>query len=311
MKDSYKEVDRMYDVLCDEHHLFQMLSRFGIPLGFGEKNVREVCKESNVDVTTFLAVANYVKVGPEVASYYVDKVSAAALTDYLKRAHSYFLDFQLPDIRRRLVSSINCSDANEVAFLILQFFDEFMRDVRHHMEAENNKMFKSVDRLLQGGSISDTQFLQFARSNENFNHKLQELKNLIIKYYKGDGPNELLNMVLFDLFNCEEDLQLHRGVENDLFLPAVELLMERTKGQPLQKNENDEALSEREREIVICIARGMSNKDVADKLFISVNTVLTHRKNIFRKLDIHSISGLTIYAVVNGLITLDEIRDRK
>ncbi|MBB3702316.1 response regulator transcription factor [Alloprevotella rava] len=311
MKDSYKEADRMYDVLCDEHHLFQMLSRFGIPLGFGEKNVREVCKESNVDVTTFLAVANYVKVGPEVASYYVDKVSAAALTDYLKRAHSYFLDFQLPDIRRRLVSSINCSDANEVAFLILQFFDEFMRDVRHHMEAENNKMFKSVDRLLQGGSISDTQFLQFARSNENFNHKLQELKNLIIKYYKGDGPNELLNMVLFDLFNCEEDLQLHRGVENDLFLPAVELLMERTKGQPIQKNENDEALSEREREIVICIARGMSNKDVADKLFISVNTVLTHRKNIFRKLDIHSISGLTIYAVVNGLITLDEIRDRK
>ena len=301
----------MYDVLCDEHHLFQMLSRFGIPLGFGEKNVREVCKESNVDVTTFLAVANYVKVGPEVASYYVDKVSAAALTDYLKRAHSYFLDFQLPDIRRRLVSSINCSDANEVAFLILQFFDEFMRDVRHHMEAENKKMFRSVDQLLQGGSIPDTQFLQFAHSNESFNHKLQELKNLIIKYYKGDGPNELLNMVLFDLFNCEEDLQLHRGVENDLFLPAVELLMERTKGQPLQKNENDESLSEREREIVICIARGMSNKDVADKLFISINTVLTHRKNIFRKLDIHSISGLTIYAVVNGLITLDEIRDRK
>ena len=301
----------MYDVLCDEHHLFQMLSRFGIPLGFGEKNVREVCKESNVDVTTFLAVANYVKVGPEVASYYVDKVSAAALTDYLKRAHSYFLDFQLPDIRRRLVSSINCSDANEVAFLILQFFDEFMRDVRHHMEAENKKMFRSVDQLLQGGSISDTQFLQFAHSNESFNHKLQELKNLIIKYYKGDGPNELLNTVLFDLFNCEEALQLHRGVENDLFLPAVELLMERTKGQPLQKNENDESLSEREREIVICIARGMSNKDVADKLFISINTVLTHRKNIFRKLDIHSISGLTIYAVVNGLITLDEIRDRK
>ena len=301
----------MYDVLCDEHHLFQMLSRFGIPLGFGEKNVREVCKESNVNVTTFLAVANYVKVGPEVASYYVDKVSAAALTDYLKRAHSYFLDFQLPDIRRRLVSSINCSDANEVAFLILQFFDEFMRDVRHHMEAENKKMFRSVDQLLQGGSISDTQFLQFAHSNESFNHKLQELKNLIIKYYKGDGPNELLNTVLFDLFNCEEDLQLHRGVENDLFLPAVELLMERTKGQPLQKNENDESLSEREREIVICIARGMSNKDVADKLFISINTVLTHRKNIFRKLDIHSISGLTIYAVVNGLITLDEIRDRK
>lgn len=311
MKTSYKETDRMYDVLCNEHHLFQMLSRFGIPLGFGEKNVREVCKESNVDVTTFLAVANYIKVGPEVASYYVDKISPAALTEYLKRAHSYFLDFQLPDIRRRLVSAIDCSGANEAAFLILKFFDEYAHDVRYHMETENKKMFKSVDKLLEGIPIPDFQILQFARDNESFNRKLQELKNLIIKYYKGDGPNELLNMVLFDLFNCEQDLLQHCGVENDLFLPAVELLEERTKGNPAPKEEPEDMLSEREREIVACIARGMSNRDVADKLFISVNTVLTHRKNIFRKLDIHTISGLTIYAVVNGLITLDDVKGRK
>ena len=52
----------------------------------------------------------------------------------------------------------------------------------------------------------------------------------------------------------------------------------------------------------------MTNKEVAEKLFISVNTVLTHRKNISRKLNIHSVSGLTIYAIVNRLVNLDEVR---
>ena len=51
----------------------------------------------------------------------------------------------------------------------------------------------------------------------------------------------------------------------------------------------------------------MTNKEVAEKLFISINTVLTHRKNISRKLDIHSVSGLTIYAIVNQLVNIEEI----
>lgn len=66
-------------------------------------------------------------------------------------------------------------------------------------------------------------------------------------------------------------------------------------------------LSEREREIVGCIVRGMTNKEIAENLFISVNTVLTHRKNISRKLNIHSVSGLTIYAIVNKLVNVGDI----
>ena len=51
----------------------------------------------------------------------------------------------------------------------------------------------------------------------------------------------------------------------------------------------------------------MTNKEVAAQLFISVNTVLTHRKNISRKLGIHSVSGLTIYAIVNQIVKVEEI----
>ena len=66
-------------------------------------------------------------------------------------------------------------------------------------------------------------------------------------------------------------------------------------------------LSDREKDIVVQVAKGLSNKEIADALFISVNTVMTHRRNISRKLQIHSPAALTIYALVNGLVNLDEI----
>lgn len=75
------------------------------------------------------------------------------------------------------------------------------------------------------------------------------------------------------------------------------------------REERQEPLSVREREIVVCIVRGMSNKQIAETLCISTHTVITHRRNIVAKLQIHSPAGLTIYAIVNKLVDLSEIRD--
>ena len=76
------------------------------------------------------------------------------------------------------------------------------------------------------------------------------------------------------------------------------------------KEKDKEELSVREKEVLACAVKGMTNKEIAENLFISLNTVLTHRKNISRKLNIHSISGLTIYAIVNKLVNLDEVKTK-
>lgn len=68
-------------------------------------------------------------------------------------------------------------------------------------------------------------------------------------------------------------------------------------------------LSLREKEIIVCVVKGMTNKQIADTLCISAHTVMTHRRNIAAKLSIHSTAGLTIYAIVNKLIELDQIKD--
>ena len=72
--------------------------------------------------------------------------------------------------------------------------------------------------------------------------------------------------------------------------------------------ENQDALSQRGKEIVIWVVKGMTNKEIAEKLFLSIHTVITHRRNISKKLQIHSAAGLTIYAIVNKLVTLNDVK---
>ena len=75
-----------------------------------------------------------------------------------------------------------------------------------------------------------------------------------------------------------------------------------------EEESEQEALSQREKEIICCVVRGMTNKETAEKLFLSIHTVITHRRNIARKLQIHSPAGLTIYAIVNKLVELSEVK---
>lgn len=68
-----------------------------------------------------------------------------------------------------------------------------------------------------------------------------------------------------------------------------------------------EELSAREKEILVCVAKGMLNKEIADYYNISIYTVITHRKNITRKTGIKTVAGLTVYALLNNLIDMNSM----
>ncbi len=86
--------------------------------------------------------------------------------------------------------------------------------------------------------------------------------------------------------------------------PAVIVSKLRTSVSHEEKHrvESREELSAREKEILVCVARGMLNKEIADKFHLSIYTVITHRKNITRKTGIKTVAGLTVYALLNNLI---------
>ena len=310
----YTAQDKLKDLISDNSRLLMVLNRFGISLGFGERSVKESCELQGVDVATFLSVANFI--GKNERN--VTEISMASLISYFKQAHVYFLDYVLPMIRRRLIEAIDCSGSDEVAFLILRFYDEYVVEVRRHMEYENRKVFRYVEALLNGEKDPRYSIDMFAEKHNNMDKKLKELKDIIIRYYPEQG-NDLLTSVLFDIINCEQDLSQHCEVEDYIFVPAVRKIEisdsvkeaaadERKADGDIAADDPQLVLSQREREIVACVACGMSNKQIADKLFLSIHTVTTHRRNICSKLQIHTPSGLTIYAIVHKLVKLQDIK---
>ena len=317
---TYIPTDKMSDIICDNYSLLQVMSRFGLPLGFGDYSVEEVCHTHQVDCATFLAVANFINKGHARPLVSLEGISIKSLITYLKNAHHYFLDFQLPTIRRKLLEAIDCSMDNEVTFLILKFFDVYVQEVRKHMSYEDMNVFTYVENLLNGEKDKDYNIGMFIRHHDHIDDKLTELKNIIIKYYPDTKKAYLMNAVLFDIFNCEKDLASHNQVEDYLFVPAVLQLeheveiqastykrVEKTTDKQEEKQATDD-LSQREKEIITCVVKGMSNKEIAEHLYISIHTVITHRRNIARKLQIHSPTLLTVYAIVNKLVDISEVK---
>lgn len=311
----YEPDDKMISLIRDNYNLLQSLGSFGISLGFGDKTVSQVCEEQHVDTYTFLAVINFTING------YRDfddatRLSMPTLLQYLKASHDYFIGFQLPFIRKELVDALD--DKDNLARLILKLYDEYARSITAHMKYEEKNVYPYVEALLQGKPVNDFEIDMYSKHHGQESSKLRELKSIIIKYLPSDGlHNNQLSATLYDIYNNEEWLSLHAQVEDEIFIPAVRRLEQKLKqsdvtakiSNMIGKNvDGTEALGEREKDVIVALVQGMTNKEIADHLCISVNTVITHRRNIARKLQIHSPAGLTIYAIVNNLVDISSVK---
>ena len=312
----YEPQDKMIMLIKDNYSVLQALSCFGINLGFGDLTVEETCQTNGVDTYTFLAVVNFTI--NDFSNFDDDEqINVPTLLHYLEASHHYYLDFQLPFIRRELQESI--SENDHLGMLIMKFYDEYAHEIRRHMKYEEKTLFPYVQSLIDGHPILDYNVEMFSKHHEQTDKKLRELKLMIIKYLPSDNHrNNMLTATLYDIYNNEEWLHHHAEVEDHIFTPAIRRLELKMKKQDVTKNissmvfkggqEQSELLSDRERDVIIGVVQGMQNKEIADHLCISVNTVITHRRNIARKLQIHSAAGLTIYAIVNGLVNISSVK---
>ncbi len=108
------------------------------------------------------------------------------------------------------------------------------------------------------------------------------------------------------LLRYDETLSIYDSTE---VLRGKLLTLSKKNGQEEGAANTRQKLTAREQEIVVGVVKGMTNKQIADQLFLSAHTVMTHRKNIAAKLQIHSPAGLTIYAIVNKLVDIEDIKN--
>ena len=312
----YEATDKMISLIKDDYNLLQALGSFGINLGFGDKTVQETCELNRVDTYTFLAVVNFIING--YANYEDDEqIDVRTLLHYLDASHAYFLGYQLPSVRRQLSETFDERDS--LGHLIMRLYDGYAREIQRHMKYEEKTLFPYVTALLEGRTMNDYNVETFSKHHESADKTLRELKLMIIKYLPSDAhSNNKLTATLYNIYNNEQWLKLHAEVEDKIFVPAVRRLETLLRQNDVTKNissmvfkngqDSSDALSDRERDVVIALVQGMSNKEIADHLCIATNTVITHHRNIARKLQIHSPAGLTIYAIVNGLVDISAVK---
>ncbi|MCM1428637.1 MAG: hemerythrin domain-containing protein [Clostridium sp.] len=218
----YTPSDKMISLIADDYRLIQVMSRFGIRMGFGDKSVAEVCEDCGVDCRTFITIVNFVASGHSHLDASVD-ISLESLMHYLRQSHVYFLEYFLPTVRRKLLDGIKLR-TSDVSFLILKFFDEYTTEVEHHMDFEEKTIFVYVNALLNGEPTEKFQIATYSDNHDQVCSKLKELKNIIIKYCPQDADANLLNAALYDIYRCEEELESHSHVEDFLLVPAIRRL---------------------------------------------------------------------------------------
>ncbi|MCR4664593.1 MAG: hemerythrin domain-containing protein, partial [Paludibacteraceae bacterium] len=253
----YKEENKMADLMASEPQALQIIARFNIPLGVGNKTIADVCCEHGVDVQTFLTIINY-RLSSE-RKVDLKAVEMHSLLQYLRNAHDYFLSFLLPRVRQKIIEAMNYQGSDpKITVLIIQSFDRYSEQISAHMTHENEQIFPYVESLLRGernGEVDVTTFAKQHHSEDDQNaaEKLSEVKSLIIRYYPSPEENNLLYSALYDLFVTERDFATHCDVEDAILFPLIKLLEKKPVKNVAKASMNTptEVLSNREKEVLI------------------------------------------------------------
>jgi DNA-binding NarL/FixJ family response regulator len=135
-------------------------------------------------------------------------------------------------------------------------------------------------------------FIDIARLKEDTSN--QELKSMALVYTAIDVSL---------LRNYDDTISIYESLE--VLKEKLDRLIE---APSADSSDESNTLTLREKEIIVCVVKGLTNREIAQELFLSTHTVISHRRNIARKLEIHSTAGLTIFAIVNKLVELEEIK---
>lgn len=330
---------KMADVIHLDYSLLPIINRFGIQLGFGDQTLQEICDQKNINKAFLLEILNAFHNPGYFPEINLQKFSTDLILEYLKKTHEYYLENRIPQLESLIGELIeNTQTGNQGISLLQQFFNDYKKELTDHIDREEEKVYPYVDKLEKAvrekslpeellSQVRDYSIDDFASEHDNVEEKLFDLKNIIIKYLPTTGNNDLCNTILSLLFELEKDLNDHARIEDKILVPKVTNLEKdfvhiienqteslpkikgifNTKSSEAQAGKTTE-LSGRETGILTAVAQGLTNQEIAEKLFISTHTVISHRKNITRKLGIKTVAGLTVYAILNNLIDVTDVR---
>lgn len=272
---------KLADIIAANRDIILMLPRFGIKLGFGDVSVREICRQYEISEDLFLMICNiytFDDYRPDAEE--MDAIEVSAMVKYLVSSHRYYLNERIPHLERHL-NNIAAASGDRISPLLKKYFSDYKEEVSEHFKQEEQYLFPHLSQLCNRGGLDKDIFTKVGEAHGGLVDKLTDLTQIIYKYLPGDMMTEELMELVFCILQLSKDLEKHALIE-DLILKPSESFM----------------LSEREKDVLALVAKGLSSKEIAEKLNISLHTVNSHRKNIVKKTNIKSVAGLTMYATL-------------
>ena len=202
------------------------------------------------------------------------------VVEHLQASHRYYIEERLPHMQHHL-DHVAESAGDQSSAVLKKYFADYCREVRDHVRREERNLISMLDTLSDGEPLSKAVTDHYVKSHDNIKDKLSDLTQIIYKYIPGERLNEEMMELVFDIMQLSRDLEKHAMIEELLLMPP-----------------EDYDLSDREQEVLVLVAQGLSSKEIAAKLNIAVNTVNTHRKSITKKTGIKSVAGLAVYAML-------------
>lgn len=229
---------------------------------------------------------------------------------YLHQSHDYYINVALVGLASSMDKLIEPCPEKQKA-VIWRFFENYKSELDRHFDFEEGEVIPYVKDLVSGIRRENFSISDFEDNHSNVEEKLSDLKNIISNSLPEGCDPVQRTALLHYIDNLHRDIERHTSIEDNILVPLVKLIegsdITVRKPRPGRNDGGRETLSDREKEILVCVASGMINKEIADKLSISINTVITHRKNITRKTGIKTVPGLTVYAILNNLIDINSI----
>ena len=280
-------------ILAQHHILIPIVNRFGIRLGVGDKTIETICEEQDLNIDFILTILNVYLDEDYMPQNKLSQFDLEPIATYFNETIQNYLNSLVPNIEKHLHAFIATSNSqNEELNILQKVFYQFKEELVLHLEKG----------LKHTGAYP--------------HELLRDIKSILIKHVSGDFNQNLCYAVIFSVGSLESDLIIHNRLKNSILKPKLKELSS-SDIVTLQKSISTEnhrhlpkknLLTRRETEILKLIAQGNLNKQIADKLNISINTVLTHRKNILSKTGIKTASGLTLYSISHGLLSPNELK---
>lgn len=215
---------KLADLVESNYELLVVLARMGIPLGFGEASVGEVCRQRGISAELFLMICRIYSSDASVLPYeQLTSDDLSGVLDYLHTSHLYYLEVTLPHLDAKMAAMTATCD-REHSKILSKFFADYRREVDNHFDYEEQTVFPYVQALLEKRRVDGYNILCFEDNHSDIDGKLCDLKNIIIKYLPENCSAKLRYEVLSDIFRFEEDLSRHTVIENQILIPLVEKL---------------------------------------------------------------------------------------